>query len=133
FQPLTWAPVTAKLGSGDGGAAGQMSVTLPSTEPFARPLSVMLPFDHTSPLTVVVDEPVKVIELPPLPPQPAGLRVWIAAPLVPWLRATAEAVAAIAIELPAPATCMMVTGMRWLAVAVKLTPATAWLTTLMVS
>ena len=74
-QPLACVPVTVKLGIGDGGMAGQMSIALPFTVPDATPLSVMLPFDHTSPVTIVVDVPVKVRELPPLPPQPAGLRV----------------------------------------------------------
>src|SRR2546423_1164732 len=110
FQPFTCDPVTEKLGRADGGTAGQMSVTSPSTEREAIPLSVMLPLDQMSPLTVVVEEPVKVIESPAPPPPPAGLSVWMAAPLVPLARATAGAGAAIGIGGLAPATCMMVTG-----------------------
>src|SRR5579864_8137889 len=70
-QPLTWDPVTVKLGSGEGGMGGQMSMALPLMVPLAWPLSVMLPFDHTSPVTPVVDVPVKTREFP-APLQPAG-------------------------------------------------------------
>src|SRR5690349_18696552 len=132
-KPLTCAPVIDHLGavSGDGGA-GQMSDTLPLIAPPAEPLcSNTLPFDQTSPTTVVVELPWKVNELPP-PGHPAGLRVWIAAPLVPVRRATAVAVVVTVMVLPEPSTCMMVTGMRWVAVTVKVVPAIEWSATVCV-
>ena len=111
-QPLARVPVTVKLGSGEGGMFGQMSMALPSTVPLACPLSVMLPLAQTSPVTEVVELPVNVKELPPLPPHPAGLNVWMAAPLVPALRATAVADAEIVNVGPAPRTCMIATDIE---------------------
>src|SRR4029077_12911834 len=123
LNPFTWAPVTDHLGdmSGDGGA-GQMSMTLPLTEPPADPLcSKMLPLDHTSPTTVVVELPWNVSELPPLG-QPYGASVCMAAPFVPGRRATAVAVAPTFIAF-APRTCITATGIWCVAVTAKVTPA----------
>jgi hypothetical protein len=106
----------------EGGYVGQTSTTFPLTEPLATPLSVMLPFDQTSPVTVVVELPVKVSEFPE-PLQFPGLRVWIAAPFVPGLRASAVAVAPTSIDDPNPSTCINVIATRCVAVAVKVTPA----------
>src|SRR5262245_9393799 len=92
----------------------------------------MLPFDQMSPVTMVFEVPWNVSELPALG-QPAGLSVKIAAPLVPAFLATAVALAPIGIALPAPSTCITVTGIWWRAVTVKLTPAIERLTTVIVS
>jgi len=97
-------------------------MTLPLTEPLAEPLSVMLPLDQISPVTSVVEVPVKVNEFPE-PAQPAGLSVWIAAPFDPGRRAIAVAVAVTGTEGPVPRTCIMATAMLCLPVAVKVTPA----------
>src|SRR5205809_8063595 len=59
LNPFACEPLTLKLDSADGGYVGQMSITFPFTEPEAEPLSVMLPFDQTSPVMLVVEVPVK--------------------------------------------------------------------------
>src|SRR4029077_1019722 len=103
-----------------------MSMTLPLTAPPAPALlSKMLPFDQMSPVTKVCEDPWKVNDWPPLPPQPDGLRVWMAAPLVPALRATAVAAADTLIVSPEPSTCMSATGIECVTVTAKLTPAIA--------
>src|SRR6266571_3850789 len=82
LNPFACEPLTLKLDSADGGYVGQMSITFPFTEPEAEPLSVMLPFDQTSPVMLVVEVPVKDNEgAEPL--QLPGLSVWIAAPYWP--------------------------------------------------
>src|SRR5437879_13191433 len=91
----------------------EMSITLPLTEPPAEALlSKPLPFDQMSPVTYVLEEPWTVSDWPPLPPQPAGANVWMAAPLVPALRATAVAAAETLIDCPEPSTCMIATGIE---------------------
>src|SRR6266550_3222409 len=124
FQPLTWAPVTAQgLGVLSAGGAPHTSTTFPLTAPPAEALlSRMLPLDHTSPVTVVVELPWKVNDAD-VPLQLPGLSVWIAAPLVPLLRARAVAVAPIVIVGPNPRTCITVTPIPCEAVAVNVTPA----------
>src|SRR5438270_1179020 len=109
FHPLTCAPVTVQgLGVFRAGGVPQTSTTLPLTvPPAAALLSKMLPFDHTSPVSVVVELPWKVSD-GPAPLQLPGLRVWIAAPLVPVPRARAVAVAPIVIVAPYPKTCINV-------------------------
>ena len=124
-QPLTWAPVTVKLGKGEGGMLGQTPLTLPSTEPLADPLSLMLPFDQTSPLTVVLELPLNVSEAAP-PLHVPGLNVCMAAPFVPAFRATAVAVADTGIAGPLPSTCKTATGIEWPTLAVNVRPATPW-------
>jgi hypothetical protein len=124
-HPLTCDPVTVKWGSGEGGMFGQTPITLPSTDPLADPLSLMLPFDHTSPVMVVVELPANVSEVPP-PLQSPGLSVCMAAPFVPFLRAIVVALARTGIRAPLPSTCMIATGIEWLALTVKLIPATPW-------
>src|SRR5207245_11721337 len=123
-QPLTWAPVTVQgLGVVRAGGAPQTSTTFPLTvPPAAALLSRMLPFDQTSPVTVVVELPWKVSDAA-VPLQLPGLRVWIAAPLVPVPRARAGAVAPIVIVAPYPRTCIKVIPTWWLAVAVNVSPA----------
>src|SRR2546427_4142113 len=81
----------------------------------------------------VLDGPLRVSDRSKWPPQPAGARVWIAAPLVPALRATAVATAEMLIVCPEPSTCMIDTGIEWVTVTAKLTPAIALLVTLMLS
>src|SRR5947209_29195 len=105
LNPLAWLPLTVKLGSGTGGWLGQMSITLPFTAPLAEPLSLMLPLDQMSPVTLVVEVPVNTSDCP-LPLQLPGLRVWIAAPNVPAGRAIAVAVAPMGTVGPAPSTCI---------------------------
>src|SRR2546423_15477364 len=114
LKPLACEPLTLKLGSADGGYVGQMSITFPFTEPEAEPLSVMLPFDQTSPVMLVVEVPVKVNEgAEPL--QLPGLRVWMAAPYWPGGLATAVAVGPPPLGLPAPRTGLVVTPTWWTA------------------
>ena len=110
FQPLTWAPVTVQgVGVLSAGVVPQTLTTFPLTAPPAAALiSRMLPFDHTSPVTWVVELPWNVNEVA-VPLQLPGLKVWIAAPLVPVPRASAVAVAPIAIVGPEPSTCIIVT------------------------
>src|SRR5260370_2660389 len=111
---LAWVQVTVH-GAGvlRAGGVPQMSITLPFTEPPATALlSKMLPFDQISPVTKVFELPWNVSDWPAFPPQPAGARVRIAAPLVPALRATAVAAAAIVIVGPEPSTCMIATGVE---------------------
>src|SRR5450759_2664802 len=93
-QPLAWLPVTVHgVGVPRAGGVPQVLITLPLTEPPALALwSRMLPFDQMSPVTKVFEFPWKVIDAP-APLQVPGLRVRIAAPLVPALRATAVAAA----------------------------------------
>ena len=64
LNPLAWDPVTVKFGSLVGGTSGQTLTTLPSIEPPAEPLSLMMPFDQTSPVTLVVEVPVNTSEGP---------------------------------------------------------------------
>src|SRR5689334_532141 len=111
FQPFACDPVTVHgVGVLRNGELGQIATTLPVTEPPAAALlSKTLPFDHMSPVTSVVELPWKVSELPPEPPHPLGARVWIAAPFVPVLRASAVAVAPMLIVEPTPTTCITVT------------------------
>src|SRR5712692_10692879 len=111
LQPSTCDPVTVHgVGVVRNGALGQTATTLPATEPPAWALlSKTLPFDHMSPVTRVVELPWNVSEFPAPPAQPLGASVWIAAPLVPVLRARAVAVAPTVIA-PAPSTCITVTG-----------------------
>ena len=113
FQPLTWAPLTVHgLGVFSAGGAPHTSTTLPLTAPPAEALlSKMLPFDQTSPVTVVVELPWNVSDAD-APLQLPGLRVWIAAPLVPVLRARAVAVAPTGMVDPNPSTCITVTPME---------------------
>src|SRR2546421_7243470 len=129
FQPLTCAPLTVQgVGVLRAGDAPQTSTTFPLTAPPAEALlSRMLPFDHTSPVTWVVELPWKVNDAA-VPLQLPGLRVWIAAPLVPVPRASAVAVAPIAIVGPEPSTCIIVTPTWWVAVALNVTPAIEWST-----
>ena len=101
--------------------------------PLALLLSLMLPFAQTSPVMEAVDVPVKVSEFPPLPPQPAGLSVWMAAPFVPAFRASAVAIAPTWMVGPDPSTCMIATGMAPVPVTVKLIPAIDLFSTAMVS
>jgi hypothetical protein len=82
----------------------------------------MLPLDQTSPVTFVVEVPVNVNDAPE-PLQVPGLRVWMAAPLVPALRATAVAVALTLMVGPAPSTCIIATGIVPVPVTAKVTPA----------
>src|SRR5207245_4011593 len=130
-QPLAWVPDTVHgVGVVRAGCEPQMSITLPLTEPPAEALlSKTLPFDQMSPVTYVLEEPWNVSDWPPLPPQPAGANVWMAAPLVPALRATAVAAAEALIDCPEPSTCMIATGIEGVAVSAKLTPASALLMT----
>src|SRR5712664_1797622 len=113
-QPFVCAPVTVHgVGVIRAGGVPQMSMTLPLMDPPAAALlSKTLPFDQTSPVTKVLEEPWKVSDWPPLPPQPAGARVWIAAPLVPALRATAVAIAEMLMVVEEPSTCMIATGIE---------------------
>src|SRR5207245_10038958 len=118
FQPLTWAPVTVQgVGVLSAGVVPQTLTTFPLTAPPAAALiSRMLPFDNTSPVTWVVELPWNVNEVA-VPLQLPGLRVWIAAPLVPVPRASAVAFAPIAIVGRAPSTCIIASRTVWFAVA----------------
>src|SRR5256884_9804210 len=101
LNPFACEPLTLKLDSADGGYVGQMSITFPFTEPEAEPLSVMLPFDQTSPVMLVVEVPVKVNEgAEPL--QLPGVRVWMAAPYWPGGLFTAVVVGAALLRWPVP-------------------------------
>src|SRR2546428_7107236 len=113
-QPLACVPVTVQgVGVVRAGGVPQMSITLPLTEPPATALlSKMLPFDQMSPVTNVLELPWKVKDWPAFPPQPAGARVWMAAPLVPALRATAVAAADTLMVCPEPSTAMIATGIE---------------------
>src|SRR6516162_9767252 len=97
-QPSIWVPVTVHgfggLGVFRNGVAPHTATTFPlTTPPAAALLSNTFPFDQMSPVSNVVELPWNVSELPAAPPHPPGLRVWIAAPFVPVLRASAVAVA----------------------------------------
>src|SRR6266571_484209 len=96
---------------------GQMSTTFPFTFAVAEPLEVIS-------VPVILKE-----QVPPPPPQPSGLRVWMLAGVVALKRATAVATTVTGIKGPAPSTCMIVTGSELWPVSVKLTPAIALLTT----
>src|SRR6516225_7633496 len=110
-HPSTCKPVTLQgVGVLRNGVAPQTATRLPLIDPPAAALwSKTFPFDQTSPVTSVVELPWNVSELPVPPLQLLGLSVWIAAPLVPVLRASAVAVAPMLIVGPAPTTCIIVT------------------------
>src|SRR5689334_2371523 len=112
LKPFVWFPLIVQLfGVFRNGALGQIPMTLPLIDPaFALLLSKTEPLDHTSPVTIVVEVPWNVSELAPEPEQPPGLNVWMAAPLMPRLRATAVAVAPIGMVLLDPRSCMIATG-----------------------
>src|SRR5437773_10880748 len=108
LNPFACEPLTLKLDSADGGYVGQMSITFPFTEPEAEPLSVMLPFDKTSPVMLGVEVPLKDNEgAEPL--QLPGLGVWIAAPYWPGGLATAVGLAPTRMVGPLPSPGMTVT------------------------
>src|SRR5690349_12889355 len=122
LKPVAWEPVTVKLGTAVGGYVGQMLITFPFTVPPAEPLSLMLPFDQTSPVMAVVEVPVNTRDGLPDAQLP-GLSVCRAAPFCPGGRATAVAVAPTPMVDPNPRTCIIAIPTRWVAVAWKETPA----------
>src|SRR5258708_5899865 len=133
LNPFATDPETAKFGNGLGGWLGQMSMTFPFTVPRACPLSLMLSLAQMSPVTFVVDVPVNTSDCVGPPLQLPGLNVWIAAPYVPFGRATAVAVAPTFIVEPPPSTCMNVIATWWTPVTLNVTPAIEWSATLIVT
>src|SRR5260370_42024004 len=109
-QPLACVPVTDQgVGVVRAGGGPQTSMTFPLTAPPAAALlSKTLPLDQMSPVTKVLEAPWKVSDAA-VPLQVPGLRVWMAAPFVPALRATAVAAAEILMVCPELSPWMIAT------------------------
>src|SRR5260370_12594191 len=123
-QPLACVPVTDQgVGVVRAGGGPQTSMTFPLTAPPAAALlSKTLPLDQMSPVTKGLEAPWTVSDAA-VPLQVPGLRVWMAAPFVPALRATAVPAAEILMVCPEPTPCIIPTAFTFATATPKLPPA----------